>query len=791
MVGRIRLALVVLLVALTATVLSVAAYDHIDFEGLPLGTLYTADLTPHNGGGAWTPSTFVDADVDLYAWGFAEPGESMVSFGGHVEVVDFGCAGGSGKELRLSHARVGFYVADGEAVTEVFVKYGHHSGSLNLEINGLAHNISSFYDVDGWYIGGVRFEVYPGATPNTGTLVLTGDGTPIWRFEVGGQDLCIDDLEVLFESEALYPLEIHFADGSMDPGKVYEFDESTGTTGVVYSRSGTHDSLDSFLFAPWNLDRLFFVNANKRNIYVKDPFFGAGPEVTFYTHTTYVRDIAIGPDGALYFSEACGACGDGKIWRLASDTTSASLYYTVALANVDGYWSGDFAFSREGTLYLSGGNIIPGKLYEVDVAANAVTKLYTDPNEPIEGLALGSSTVLYYANGNSRIYELHLATGFRRAVFEDAGFGDLSDVAFRPSGAPSVSAPVATWIMPWGVGGTRLDRINHAFDYTEPASGTTDYTWRGIHMSEAPFGGRLGFRLGASAAIPTASISHYRFLYQRIGEAAWHEFTEPVTVYYVREVPGLPPQFPVYELGPKAIAGMNLYEFRPHSPPSDPGATVYWPTEGYLGDIYRGFLLSGGLSPGKYYVRLEIYNAAGTLLRPGIDGFDFVAPTGELADGTITTAVKPGVNHGIEFVLHIDNRHADATIDVPMIGTKGADACGFLRYKPGDSTPVTISYHAVHPDNRAVFSFGITRAASYVPTSTVFGEEVSSTSPGTYTGNGFGSFWRDFALADLLGSCTEAAFSINLHVYAKATNGWTRLSALDDHAVRAFALAPE
>ena len=82
---------------------------------------------------------------------------------------------------------------------------------------------------------------------------------------------------------------------------------------------------------------LYFVNANENKIFVKDLSISASPEGVLYTHTTYVRDIAFNNEGALFFSEATGAAHNGKIWRLEDDGT-ISLYYTVSLPTVDGFW---------------------------------------------------------------------------------------------------------------------------------------------------------------------------------------------------------------------------------------------------------------------------------------------------------------------------------------------------------------------------------------------------------------------------------------------------------------------
>jgi hypothetical protein len=56
---------------------------------------------------------------------------------------------------------------------------------------------------------------------------------------------------------------------------------------------------------------------------------------------------------------------------------------------------------------------------------------------------------------------------------------------------------------------------------------------------------------------------------------------------------------------------------------------------------------------------------------------------------------------------------------------------------------------------------------------------------------GGGSFAPAENAAYLLDGCPVAGFSENLHVYALATDGLSRLSGYDDGKVRAFVLAPE
>jgi len=377
--------------------------------------------------------------------------------------------------------------------------------------------------------------------------------------------------------------------------------------------------------------------------------------------------------------------------------------------------------------------------------------------------------------------------------------------------APAVEAD-GTWVLPFAVGNTRLDQIQ--------SDGLTDYTdgGSGFFMEDAPFGSRLGFRLGAANVIPTPGITYYRFRYKEEAAADYVDFDETVSVHYQREAPTTPPTFPLFVLGPIDFGGgKNLYRFRPHEVdlpglvPVVPGTTVSWPSTGFLGDIYSGFLntTAKNLAPGRYLVKLEVYDSAGSQVMPSGSTYRFIVPTGVASDGTLTTDFANAADidaGGFVFALHVDNRHTTAVIDEPMIGAVGAGDCGFLEYDPASNellASVDVTLHATHPADRALFSFSMVRGPNTVSLATVSGAEVSAASAGTngifgnaYVGDGNGSFDRRFARSELLNCCgspcIEAAFSENLHVFAKATSGWHhRIGAYDSHAVRAFALTPQ
>jgi hypothetical protein len=575
-------------------------------------------------------------------------------------------------------------------------------------------------------------------------------------------------------------VDIYFCDGGEAKGSVYHR-PAVGPEVKIYTRPTGR--IYSFLFAPWDANRLYFVDANQFRIYVKNLSPGAPPESVVHTHTTYVRDIGVDRDGWMYFSEATGAAGDGKIWRLNGDG-SASPYYTVSLSRLGGFWSGNFCFDRDGVLYLSTGNEVGASVYRVDVATNTVSKLYTDPAGSIKGITFGQDGLLYYADWRQRIYALDLEAGTRTQVYYNAARQWTSDVAFKPF-EPGTTVPggVTNWVMPWGVGGTMRPAI-------DSATGLTSYG----DVDSAPFGGQLGFRSGSSSAIPTTNLYYYRWEYRLTG-GAWQDFDEEVRVFYVKEVPGFLPVFPTLRLGPEDVGGKKLYRFKPHNPPAIPGATTYWPTSGFLGDIYSGFLntVEKHLAPGKYEVRLSVYDSTGNKKSHGT-GFRFVVPVSEGPGGDIVTRLPHATEldaGGFKFMLHVDNRPCSAYVDAPTVsGVAANDTCGFLRYDPLDPSPVHVAFHASHPDGFAWFTFRIVRGIMTCDSSYIVHPYVFSPAAGVYTGDGSGHYQHDFLRSTLLGPCTEAAFSENLYVYAKATTGWGyRISSYDASYVRAFALA--
>jgi parallel beta-helix repeat protein len=227
-------------------------------------------------------------------------------------------------------------------------------------------------------------------------------------------------------------LDIYFADAKEPPGSVYHYDTTTGIEGTIYTRPSRR--LYTFTFHPRIPEKLYYVNANEDNIYrTHQTGLGWAPEEVVYTHDTYVRDLAFAFDKAgnlgLYFSESRGAGGNGKIYKIEDST--ASLFYEVKLADVGGFWAGNFAFDDKGNLYLSSGNRIPASIYKVE--DGKVKEIFKDERESIKGFTYKDGS-LYYANWRTKIYQLDLSTGRRTNIYTNLAHSWLSDVDFRPDG---------------------------------------------------------------------------------------------------------------------------------------------------------------------------------------------------------------------------------------------------------------------------------------------------------------------------------------------------------------------
>ena len=212
-------------------------------------------------------------------------------------------------------------------------------------------------------------------------------------------------------------------DAYQTPGVIHRIVNRKPST-FFRRRSGTIYSI-----ALWR-GQLYFCSANDRRIYQRT---GKQQERVVFEHKTYIRDVAIDPSGNLYFSEASGARGDGRIYKLTLPVDklgsnvfsrqSRQPFYTVQLRTVDGFWAGDFTFDDRGNLYLSTGNRTPAFIYRLPRDPNGVLgrpqKVYRDTKGAIKGIAIdpSNSDFIYYADWKQAIYKLNLRDLGRRVAF--------------------------------------------------------------------------------------------------------------------------------------------------------------------------------------------------------------------------------------------------------------------------------------------------------------------------------------------------------------------------------------
>jgi hypothetical protein len=246
-------------------------------------------------------------------------------------------------------------------------------------------------------------------------------------------------------------LPLYFADGRDPIGSVYRVDYLNAPGTPIYTRSA--GQIYTFAFHPDLPQKLYFVNANDIKIYrVLEISPGTwGTEEVVLSRNTYIKDLAFrfnqAGDLRLYFSEATGAGGNGRIYEVMGDG-SAVPFYEVALSTVGGYWAGDFAFDDAGNLYLSSGNRRPAMIYKVTMSAGspvgAPVEIYRDDKEPIAGMVV-KDNFIYYANWETKVYRLNLAS-MSRSVYTDSSRGWISDVGFRNLG--STTAPPLPGFLP-------------------------------------------------------------------------------------------------------------------------------------------------------------------------------------------------------------------------------------------------------------------------------------------------------------------------------------------------------
>jgi hypothetical protein len=387
-----------------------------------------------------------------------------------------------------------------------------------------------------------------------------------------------------------------------------------------------------------------------------------------------------------------------------------------------------------------------------------------------------------------------------------------------------IPAGVTLFVLPYAIGGTII-RGNAPVPVSNPLGwlrpdGFTDYADSGLGtVHNAPFARTLTFVHDDSYFIPTSgtpSIKYYRYSYRRVGSSGdWTPISTGLARGYRMEYSDRLPTYESYPVGPFTVGSeSNLFEFKPQTPPArstDPSTVVAreW-TSGNLSEaaaVWDTMTAAPPLSDtnttddaGTFEVKLEVFSAAGTQVMPGASTFHFLFMQNDMTNTRLATDPGEVVSGAVVFHVHVDNNGVESDLPQPSIDGAGANPdCGFLMYEPDDE--VRLRYQAAHPNQHAVFSFGIKRGSNWLPgasappsgSTPTYVEVASASAPTTanpYVKQMDGYYQRDFTPSELVGTCVNAAFAASLGVYGKATDGYQRLG-INASELIAFALAIE
>jgi hypothetical protein len=331
----------------------------------------------------------------------------------------------------------------------------------------------------------------------------------------------------------------------------------------------------------------------------------------------------------------------------------------------------------------------------------------------------------------------------------------------------------------------------------------------------APFGGVLEPRVYFGEDLIANGITHYRWSYRKIADSAnnpvsgsWRAMDRQVIRHYAYVGPDGMLKFKPYFLGPDTdpaltVTGQNLFQIQPEDPPVGAWTPQVSAHENTASAHFETHLLAGGnahLGAGKYELKLELFNSAGTRIPFRTGATVNVQPVVAVGNapfgaGEVTTTPAPTENIIVDggdqvafrMIVHVDNIPCEAQIYPVKIGAAAANPCGFLNYN-STADLVTLSFKARHANDFATFRFRVNRGS--VGTVETAGGRVGINPTDGYS-EANGEYSKNVTAAHLLGGCVRAAFAETLHVWAMATNGWNRLSYLDRSGTPlAFALAP-
>lgn len=381
-----------------------------------------------------------------------------------------------------------------------------------------------------------------------------------------------------------------------------------------------------------------------------------------------------------------------------------------------------------------------------------------------------------------------------------------TDSIFAPtcSPCPPVDAP-ANYVLFRAIGNVQLNAIYGTSTVLAGATNSTnigqiaDGAGAGLN---APFGSVSGGlpvlpRVEFDSSLRDLNLAMYYQISYRVGTSGSFALLPGQIDRHYNHFVGTDLVTSPYNLGPKTVGALQLFEIPPSLPPVGDWA---FPDPRY--DLANAQFPSSDLpapptpggTHGKYQLKLDLFDAAGNPVNIAAAGIAYFVPTTVDPDGTIHTADAStlGLVSGNSFImtLHIDNRSTFGALGTPALDGNPADGCGVFRYDSGIGGPagvVTIPYTATHPDDFATYSYRLSRGAVPLTPPTTSGAVSAATNPATI------SMSAKSLLTEPDGTiCDVAGFAEDLYVAAMATDGWSRLSTYDSSPPpRAFVLAPK
>lgn len=358
---------------------------------------------------------------------------------------------------------------------------------------------------------------------------------------------------------------------------------------------------------------------------------------------------------------------------------------------------------------------------------------------------------------------------------------------------PPVDAP-ENYVLFRAIGNVQLSGI---YGTSTLLSGVTNSTNLGLAATlygpyDSPFGNPVGDAIYPRVEFDSSlrasnKAMYYQLSYRQGTSGMFTPLTGAVNRKYNHFV-GASLVTSVYNLGPKVVSGVpNLFEIPPELPPEGDWAFPNPPV-----DLANGVFDTSALSaPGKYQLKLDLYDSSGNPVNIAAAGIGYFVPTTMDPDGTIHTADAStlGLVSGNSFIMtmHLDNRPTSGSLGPVTLDGNPPDACGVLRYSAGPSGTVSIQYTATQPDNFAVFSYRLSRGVLPLTPPTMSGQVSGATNPAIVS----------MSVLSLLTQpdktvCDVAGFAEDLYVASLATDGWSRISQYDSNpSPVGFVLAPK